>query len=236
MILYRGWIRIARGRRGTLRCLTTIAFTLTVFLNLATRARSEPAEGRSSCPTQLVELLNNGRAKVQAGNLLTARQDYYEPLFQDEGLQQCTLDFRLKALREYGDLLVAMAGRKTGDERTKYKQLAADQYLQYLKLYTSSVQLTPLAPPEEQQYPRVVLNAYANMMWDTDDSKSLCDEFNILARRRPDLFDWKAVEKWNKTLGSAHVAGFGEYCKVVLQPDLRISAGIHTDLVSRCHI
>ena len=106
---------------GRLPRLTAAVFTLIVFLGVTTRAQSEPASARSPCPTKLVVLLNKGRSQVQGGNLLTAKQDYYEPLLQADGLQQCTLDFRLKAVREYGDLLAKMAKGKTGDKQTEYK-------------------------------------------------------------------------------------------------------------------
>jgi hypothetical protein len=208
-------------------------------LALATTAAQGTEEG-PSCPPEIVRSVTNARSKAQTGSLLAAKQDHYESLVVDLRMQQCSLDLQLKVRREYGDVLAKLALRKKEEQQARYKGLAAEQYREYLKTYAEKIGPSKLGPPDEQQFPRVVLNAYANMMFETADYNSLCDFLAELGGSIPDLFDARVIEKWQKTVlagswdDTTRAARLREFCQLSTRPEVRISEGARTSFFRQC--
>ncbi len=193
-----------------------------------------PPDG-ATCPPDIVVRLNAGRDKVRAGSLLTAKLRYYEPILQNEALSSCSRDLQLKVRREYGDVLARLAKTKSGDEAREYKGKAAEVYKEYLTIYESDVQ-----DDADRGFARVVLNAYANMTFETGAYGDLCDVLAKLTGSLAALFDANVIEKWKKCVDSANwdndtkSARLGEYCNLFGQAGLSISRGVRVQFGGLC--
>ena len=194
---------------------------------------------RSTCPRELVDKLKAARAKVMTNNLLTAMGQYFKPLAESPELSQCTRDFQLRVLKEYGDVLARLAAGTSDSSRQKeWRKDAASQYSRYLVRYLENP--WQLKDPVESEPPRIVLYSYGDMVFVMKDYDALFDLYARAVEKHPDLFDSRTLGLWRQAI---EAAGFTvetvqknrpEFCQLSAPGKVRIGQGERTRFFGGC--
>jgi hypothetical protein len=194
---------------------------------------------RSTCPRALVQKLHAARAKVESSNLLTAMVQYFKPLAESPELPQCTSDFQLRVLKEYGDVLARLAAKTSDSSRqTELRREAAAQYGRYLLRYLENP--WQLRDPIESEPPRIVLYSYGDMVFATKEYNNLFDLYAKAVEKYPDLFDSRTIDLWRKAIEAAGLTvetvqkSRPEYCHLSAPGKVRIGEGSRTQFFGGC--